>query len=147
MEIELTLPPAFYEMLNRLEAFDQKLDRLVEMFAEALANMVEAPPESEPEPPQPEQPKAKRKASKIPGVEHVRLENVRLVGIEPRPTNGEDEDALRARVAFESKRVQRMLGVGAMRAAIKRVAGHGVLQIDDVPPQQLGELLTALQAL
>jgi hypothetical protein len=59
----------------------------------------------------------------------------------------EDEDALRARTAFEAKRVSRTHGVGAMRAAIKRIAGNGMLTVDEVPPKQLGDLLAALQAL
>jgi hypothetical protein len=69
---------------------------------------------------------------------------------EPVKPNGEDqddEDTLRARAGFEAKRVQRTLGVGGLRAAICKVAGADVLQIDDVPVAKLAQLLTELQAL
>jgi hypothetical protein len=140
MEIELNLPPQFYEMLHRLEAFDQKLDRLVEQFNAAPRPVSE--PEPPPVPKQPVPAKRRRKAVwTLPEEVTSDVNGANAAGGE------EDEDALRARVEFEGKRVQRMFGVGAMRAAVKRVAGDGVLRIDDVPLPQLGELLTALQAL
>jgi hypothetical protein len=72
--------------------------------------------------------------------------------VEPVKVNGEaldddDDDALRAQVAFEGKRITRTLGIGGMRAAIRKVTGENILQIDDVPVAQLPALLTALQAL
>jgi hypothetical protein len=69
---------------------------------------------------------------------------------EPGKPNGEDqddEDTLRARIGFEAKRVQRTLGVGALRVAIRKVAGADILQVDDVPVPRLAALLTELQAL
>ncbi len=59
----------------------------------------------------------------------------------------EDEDTLRARVDFEAKRVTRQFGIGATRAAIKRMAGNGVLRVDEVPAVKLPALLAELQAL
>jgi hypothetical protein len=38
------------------------------------------------------------------------------------------------------------LGIGALRATIKKVAGDGILQVDDVPAWQLLQLLSELQA-
>jgi hypothetical protein len=74
------------------------------------------------------------------------------LAVEPTKANGEalddeDTDALRAQVAFEGKRITRTLGIGGMRAAIRKVTGENILQIDDVPAQRLSALLTALQGL
>ena len=59
----------------------------------------------------------------------------------------DDEDTLRARAMFESKRVQRAFGVGGMRAVIRKVAGDSILQIDDVPLQHLPQLIDELRAM
>jgi hypothetical protein len=59
----------------------------------------------------------------------------------------DDENTLRARVTFEGKRVSRTFGVGGMRAAIRKITGENILQIDDVPLQALPALLAELQAM
>ena len=59
----------------------------------------------------------------------------------------DDEDALRARCEFEARRTTRQFGIGGTRAAIARVAGDGVLRVDDVPTARLAAVLSELQAM
>jgi hypothetical protein len=59
----------------------------------------------------------------------------------------EDEEDLRARASFEARRTTRLYGIAGTRAAIKKIAGANVLNVDDVPVAKLPALITALQAL
>jgi hypothetical protein len=70
--------------------------------------------------------------------------------VETPKANGEDQESeedLRARVAFEAKRIGRTFGIGAVRAVIKKTTGENILQVDDVPASHLPVLLTELQAM
>jgi hypothetical protein len=62
-------------------------------------------------------------------------------------TDDDEADALRARCEFEAKRVQRILGVGGVRSALRKVTGASVLRVDDVPAWQLAEVFVELQAM
>jgi hypothetical protein len=125
--------------LTRLEALDQRLDTLIL----AAATPGSAPPQPEPPQSEPAKRAAKRKhTQKAPSITKETVPDAK-----DEEHDAEDEGTLRARVDFESKRTTRQFGIGATRAAIKRIAGEGVLRVDEVPAVQLSALLSALQAL
>lgn len=158
--------------VQALLALGEKVDALTVAVASPVPVQADPPLTDKPvdDAPAPKAKPAKvRRATRQKGLRvGERLENVRLVGVEyagirseivePVKPNGEahadqeaadieDEDALRARTQFESKRVARTFGIGASRALIKKVAGDGILQIDDVPSWQLLQLLDELRAM
>jgi hypothetical protein len=124
--------------LTRLEAIEQKLDALI--LAAATPG-----PVSQPEPPQSAPAERAPKRGRTQKAPLMRQQTAAEAMDEDHRV--EDEDTLRARVDFEAKRTTRQFGIGATRAAIKRIAGDGVLRVDDVPAVQLPLLLTELQAL
>ncbi len=133
--------PQLVEMQTLDELYDH-VDALHQKIDDALAQRVGVSPAAS-EVPAETKPKRTRKAAAptalapaTPAVSQTNGED----------TDVEDEDALRARCEFEAKRVQRLIGIGGMRAALSRVA-DGVLHIDDVPAARLASVLTALQAL
>jgi hypothetical protein len=126
------------EALNdKLAALNSKIDALAPAVAAPAPTPIDPPlSESEPKP----APKKRGRPSKV----------------KASTGNGEDhadedvnnEDDLRARVTFEAKRVTRTLGIGGMRAAIRKATGGAnILQVDDVPASKLPLLLTELQAM
>ena len=130
--------PQLDEMIELLEKLDKKLDALA--LTSAASSPVVQPEVSEPVKPAPAKRARKASTAATPAATPV------ASNVNGEDHDVEDEDALRARVEFEARRVQRLIGISGMRAAISRVA-DGVLRIDDVPAAQLEAALTALQAL
>jgi hypothetical protein len=134
--------PQLDEIKKQLQAMNDKIDALATSSAQ-LALPFANQPQPVPEQPKPATDKP-RKAKKAP-----------VAPVAPPTINGEnldehvhdDEDTLRARVAFEGKRVQRLFGIGGLRSAIKKVTGENILQIDDVPVPNLSALLDEPQAM
>ncbi len=154
MEITVKIPQ-LDALLAELETVKTYLKDLLETNRVAA---IATPALAQPEPAaEPERRGRRRKVvlvsttSTVTGIAHGKSEVFEPAA--PAATNGaagedqDDEDTLRARASFEAKRVQRTLGIGASRAVIKKIAGDGVLQIDDVPAGQLPQLLDELQAL
>jgi hypothetical protein len=148
MGIEIHLPQ-LEALLNRdaqnrdlLKSLIEKVDALAAAIskpAEQLDLPFEAPKPAEPKP----SPK-KRARKQIFDVEPAASNGDAR---DAEPDNAESEDDLRARVTFESRRITRVMGVGAMRAVIRKVTGESILQVDDVPAARLPLLLAELQAM
>jgi hypothetical protein len=141
MEIRL---PQLEEMKQQLQAQNEllqaqndKIDALALAVAGATSAPVDPPlSESEPKP-------VTKKRGRPPKAAVIKGN-----GEADEDEDDNNEDDLRARVAFEAKRVTRTLGIGGMRAAIRKATGGAnILQVDDVPASKLSVLLTELQAM
>jgi hypothetical protein len=148
MDVEVRLPQ-LDEVLVKIEAINKKLDALALAAVTPSPTQLDLPLTDKPPADKPKATtKTKRGAVRIVGVSHTHTQTAETA----QSSNGEapedhnDEDTQRARAAFEAKRVARTLGIGALRATIKKVAGDGILQVDDVPAWQLLQLLSELQA-
>lgn len=144
MEFDVRMPQ-LTEVQIRLDELFNYVDALHRKLDDALALAAAAPgPVSQPEVlSQPEAKPAKRaRAPKAPSAPTPAATDANVAD-----DHVEDEDALRARVEFEAKRITRQFGIGATRAAISRVAGNGALRVDDVPAVHLPALLTELQVM
>jgi hypothetical protein len=140
------------EFARKLEASAQKLEVFAQKFRvraqklKALILATAAPgPVSQPEPLQSEP--AKRAAQRGHAQKESSIPKQTVPDAKGEDHGVEDEDTLRARVDFEAKRTTRQFGIGATRAAIKRIAGDAVLRVDEVPAVLLPTLLAELQAL
>lgn len=141
--MEITIKTPQIDELNvKIDAMNQKIDQLL-LATTALAPVQMDLPLTDQPKPAPKTKRAPRATDRATPAQQA---------VEPIKANGEDidddaDDALRAQVAFEGKRVTRVLGIGGMRAAIRKVTGENILQVDDVPATQLPALLAALQGL
>jgi hypothetical protein len=137
MHVQVRLPQ-LDALIAWLEALDRKLDTLI---------LAATTPGSAPQPEPPRSEPAKRAAKRKHTQKAPPIPKETAPEAKNEEHDTEDEGTLRARVAFEAKRTTRQFGIGATRAAIKRIAGDGVLRVDEVPAEQLSALLSALQAL
>jgi hypothetical protein len=132
---EIVLGQVNAEWLEKqLQAVHEKLDTLTAIVA-ALSPMPIIEPTAAVLPPKPAPLSKTKRAPRQ---------------VEPAKVNGEDaesEEDLRARAAFEAKRVARTFGIGAVRAVLKKTTGENVLQVDDVAATHLSTLLSELQAM
>jgi hypothetical protein len=118
---------------KQLQTVNEKLDALTV----ALAALSPAPVTVESAPVEPSKPAPLSKTKRPPR----QAEAPKING-----EAAESEEDLRARAAFEAKRVARTFGIGAVRAVIKKVTQQNILQVDDVSASHLSVLLTELQA-
>jgi hypothetical protein len=106
------------------------------------------PIETQPETVKPAKPveaqKAKRKAKANTKVESEDSEADTDADTEDTEAN---DNNLYARAAFEAKRTNRVLGIGATRTAIKKFGGQNAISVDDVPASKLPALIKALEAM